>query len=51
MSTHPRPALIGVYVMLYVSAMLVWAFNMIRWMLARCEVIDLAASKGTTRRR
>ncbi len=41
MSTHPRPALIAIYVLLYVAAMLVWAFNMVRSMLARSQIIDL----------
>jgi hypothetical protein len=40
MSTHPRPVQIAVYVTFYVAAMLTWAFNMVRWMLARSEIID-----------
>lgn len=42
MSLHSSPALIAVYVISYVAAMLAWAFNMIRWMLARSQIVDLS---------
>lgn len=51
MSMHPRPALITVYVLFYVAAMLVWAFNMFRWMLARSQIIDLTGKPDPRQRR
>ncbi|MCW1401260.1 hypothetical protein OKA06_02525 [Novosphingobium sp. MW5] len=45
MSLRSSPALTAVYVLSYVAAMLAWAFNMIRWMLARSQVIDLTGKR------
>lgn len=45
MSTHPRPALVAVFLLFYLGAVGTWTINMIRWMLARSQVIDLTGKR------
>ncbi|MFM5931129.1 MAG: hypothetical protein ACKOPQ_09495 [Novosphingobium sp.] len=40
MKDHPKPALVAVYVIAFVAAMGAWAFNMVRWMLPRSQIIE-----------
>ncbi len=41
MSTYPRPVLVAVYTALHLAATGVWLWQMMRWMKARSEIIDL----------
>jgi hypothetical protein len=41
LSFEPRPALVALCVGLFVLTMIGWSVAMIRWMMARSEVIDI----------